>query len=609
MSSLVSLLALLGAATLTVAYLLHTRAVRRAEANLRTIFDTAPIGNAVLGSGDRIVEVNHALGHIVGFTRKELIGRTLAQLVHSEDAALLTDAVAALRAGERGGLETELRVVHASGQAVPVAVHAAALRSPDGGTRVLLQLLDITERKRVEAHLQHMADHDPLTGLLNRRRFEQELERHVAHAQRYGTEGAVIVLDVDRFKQVNDAYGHSTGDRVITSVARVLRRRLRTTDTLARLGGDEFAVLLPKADRREAGIVARRLVEAVRAQADVATGERADAVTISVGVTVLEEHAELTAEGAMIDADLAMYDAKDAGGDGFAFFAADADAPRTRTRTTWRDRIVDALANDRFALVAQPVFDAASGAPVQHELLLRMTGPHGTLIPPAAFLSIAERDGLVVAIDQWVARRAIALLAEREQAGRPVRLEVNISGRSLADATLLALIATELRRTGVDPRNLIFEIPETAAVADVQLARAFAQHVQSLGCQFAIDDFGAGLGSLYYLKHLPFDMLKLDGELVEQCTKSPADRLLIESAVRVVHGLGRRAIAEQVGDADTHALLRELGVDLVQGHHLGMPLPLESAFDPSPTQPPTQPPTLPPALTLPPAVRLLQRAA
>ncbi len=138
----------------------------------------------------------------------------------------------------------------------------------------------------------------------------------------------------------------------------------------------------------------------------------------------------------------------------------------------------------------------------------------------------------------------------------------------------------------------------------MQLARAFAQHVQGLGCQFAIDDFGAGLGSLYYLKHLPFDVLKLDGELVEQCTKSPADRLLIESAVRVVHGLGRVAIAEQVGDADTHALLRELGVDLVQGHHLGMPLPLGSAFDPSP-----QPPTLPPALTLPPAVRLLQRAA
>lgn len=564
---------------------LHRRAVRRAEANLRTIFDTAPIGNAVLGADDRLVEANQALARIVGSTVQELRGRTLDRLVHAEDAGPLREAIALLRDGSRRTLETEVRVVHATGQTVPAAVHAAALRDADvrgtvrGGRepRVLLQVLDITERKRVEEHLQHMADHDPLTGLLNRRRFEQELDRHVARARRYGVEGAVLVLDVDRFKQVNDAYGHTTGDRVITSVARVLRRRLRTTDTLARLGGDEFAVLLPKADRREAEIVARRLVEAVRAQADPADDR--GGVTISVGVTVLDDRSELTSEAAVADADLAMYDAKDAGGDCFAFFCADEhDQTRARARTTWRDRIVDALANDRFDLVAQPVLDAHTGGVVQHELLLRMTGPNGTLIPPAAFLSVAERDGLIVAIDQWVVRRAIALLAELEDRGAAARLEVNISGRSLGDATLLAGIAGELRATGVDPRNLVFEIPETAAVADVHLARAFAQHVQGLGCQFAIDDFGAGLGSLYYLKHLPFDMLKLDGELVEHCARNPADRLLIESAVRVVHGLGRTAVAEQVGDAETHALLVALGVDLVQGHHFAMPQPLATAF-------------------------------
>lgn len=559
----------------------HRNALHRAEADLRTIFDTAPIGNAVLGPHDVVVEANQALARITGFTASELHGRALAQLVHPEDAAPLAEAVAGLRSSERGSLETELRWLHASGHPVPVAVHAAALRDGDGRTgRVLLQVVDITERKRVEEHLQHMADHDPLTGLLNRRRFDQELERHVARAHRYGVEGALLVIDVDRFKQVNDAYGHSTGDRVITSVARVLRRRLRTTDTLARLGGDEFAVLLPKADRREAEIVARRLVEAVRAQADDGAGGR-EGVTISVGVTVLDERAELSAEAAVVDADLAMYDAKDAGGDGWAFFSPDVHArTRAQARTTWRDRIVDALANDRFDLVAQPVLDTCSGTVVQHELLLRMAGPNGTLIPPAAFLRIAERDGLIVAIDQWVTRRAIGLLAELEDRGETARLEVNISGRSLADATLLAGIAAEMRATGVDPSNLVFEIPETAAVADVQLARAFAQHVQGLGCQFAIDDFGAGLGSLYYLKHLPFDMLKLDGELVSQCARNPADRLLIESAVRVVHGLGRVAVAEHVGDAETHALLVALGVDLVQGHHFAMPQPLTTAFAP-----------------------------
>lgn len=581
MSPFVPVIAAVLAIAVATARALHRRAIRRAETDLRTIFDTAPIGNAVLGPRDTVVEANTALARIVGFRVSELHGRSLPELVHPEDAAQLREALAQLRSGERGGLETEVRCLHASGHPVPAAVHAAALRDGDGRSgRVLLQVLDITERKRVEAHLQHMADHDPLTGLLNRRRFEQQLERHVAHARRYGVEGAVLVLDVDRFKQVNDAYGHTTGDRVIASVARVLRRRLRTTDTVARLGGDEFAVLLPKADRREAEIVARRLVEAVRAQADP-SDSGASRVTISVGVAVLEGCGELTAEAAVVDADLAMYDAKDAGGDGYAFFSADVHAQtRARTRTTWRDRIVDALANDRFDLVAQPVLDTHTGATVQHELLLRMAGPNGTLIPPAAFLSIAERDGLIVAIDQWVARRAIGLLAELEDRGAATRLEVNISGRSLGDATLLAGIAAELRSSGVDPRNLVFEIPETAAVADVQLARAFAQHVQGLGCQFAIDDFGAGLGSLYYLKHLPFDQLKLDGELVEHCARNPADRLLIESAVRVVHGLGRTAVAEQVGDAETHALLIALGVDLVQGHHFAMPQPLATAFAP-----------------------------
>nr|WP_246345198.1 EAL domain-containing protein [Conexibacter arvalis] len=561
---------------------LHRRALQRAEANLRTIFDTAPIGNAVLDARDTVVEANQALARITGFTALELRGRTLDQLVHPEDAAPLREALGLLRNGERGGLETEIRCLHASGHPVPAAVHAAALREPEGrrAPRVLLQVVDITERKRVEEHLQHMADHDPLTGLLNRRRFEQELERHVARARRYGVEGAVLVIDVDRFKQVNDAYGHSTGDRVITSVARVLRRRLRTTDTVARLGGDEFAVLLPKADRREAEIVARRLVEAVRAQAEAAETGR-EGVTISVGVAVLDERAELSAEATVVDADLAMYDAKDAGGDGWAFFSAEIHAHRrNRARTTWRDRIVDALANDRFDLVAQPVLDARTGAVVQHELLLRMAGPSGTLIPPAAFLQIAERDGLIVAIDHWVVRRAIALLAELEDRGAATRVEVNIAGRSLADATLMAGIAAELRATGVDPGNLVFEISEASAVADVQLARAFAQHVQGLGCQFAIDDFGAGLGSLYYLKHLPFDVLKLDGELVGNCARNPTDRLLVESAVRVVHGLGRTAVAEQVGDAETHALLVALDVDLVQGHHFAMPQPLATAFAP-----------------------------
>jgi EAL domain-containing protein (putative c-di-GMP-specific phosphodiesterase class I) len=276
----------------------------------------------------------------------------------------------------------------------------------------------------------------------------------------------------------------------------------------------------------------------------------------------------------LVDADLAMYDAKDGGRDGYSLYLPGAlAASRTQARLAWMDRIRGALDDDRFTLLAQPILDLTTGHVVHHELLLRMIDEDGDLLPPGSFLAIAERFGLVAEIDAWVCRRAIRTLATYP--GRELTLEVNLSGASIGSPELLASIESEIAASGVDPRALIFEVTETAAVSNIPRARAFADRLNALGCRFALDDFGAGFGSFYYLKHLPFDFLKIDGEFVRHCTTSSVDRVIISSLVRVASGLGKRTIAEYVDDRATIELLRDLGVDLAQGYAIGKPAPLE----------------------------------
>ncbi|MEA2194808.1 MAG: hypothetical protein QOG42_1242, partial [Solirubrobacteraceae bacterium] len=278
-------------------------------------------------------------------------------------------------------------------------------------------------------------------------------------------------------------------------------------------------------------------------------------------------------EELLIEADLAMYEAKEAGRDRYVVVSPDAQRPaRIRARVSWLDRIRTALDDDAFVLYAQPIRDLRSGRIRQHELLLRMRGEDGDVIAPAAFLPLAERFGLAPEIDRWVVGRAIALLAaDRDGA---IALSINLSGPSLNDTTLLRLIETQVAETGIDPRRLTFEITETAAVANVPLARRFAERLMQLGCRFALDDFGSGFGSFYYLKHLPFDFLKIDGEFVSGCLTNRTDQLVIEAVVRIARGLGKETIAEFVSSPQLEAFMREQGVDHAQGFEVGRPVPI-----------------------------------
>ena len=384
------------------------RALREAQERFRLAFEEAPIGMAVISADGTLEYANAALGIICGRLRHELHGLRLWELIHPADRHGVSDALKALTSGDLDKLVRELRVLPATRSAVEVSIHATVLRygAAPAEQAAVPVFQDITDRKQYESRLQFMADHDPLTGLMNRRKFEAELDRHVAHVKRYGPEGALLMLDIDNFKAVNDTLGHNAGDELIVSIAGVLSQRVRASDVLARLGGDEFAVLLPRADHAEAALVAGALVSAVRENAALLGGQR-QKVTTSVGIAMFDAaDSALTGESALIEGDLAMYDAKDNGRNGYAFYAsADHRISRTKARLTWVTRIEQALASDRFALVAQPILDIRTNRIGQHELLLRMLDEHDDMIPPAAFLYIAERFELI-SRNRPVGRRA-----------------------------------------------------------------------------------------------------------------------------------------------------------------------------------------------------------
>ena len=549
------------------------RARRAAEQRFEVAFDRAPNGMFLADHEGRFLRLNDALEELTGYSRDELIEQGPLGVVHPDDVAQVIEAMAAMGDGD---IRLEHRLCHRDGHDVWVSVSATLVRDEHGEPlHVLGQMQDVTERREYEARLRHLADHDPLTGLLNRRGFERALEAHIARTRRYGAAGALLVIDLDGFKYVNDTLGHHAGDQLIIACASALRERLRETDVLARLGGDEFAVLLPVESATEAATVATALVEVVRQRARGFGGQQAGNVTASIGVAAVEA-ATVSGGELMVSADLAMYEAKEAGRNQFAVYQADSKRqPRIRAQMTWLQRLDRALAEERLVLHAQPIVDLRTRETVRHEILLRMVGDDGELILPESFLPAAERFGTITAIDRWVAAEAIRAMGKATAAGGRLSLSVNVSARSVGDAELLAVLGDELAAAGVDPADLVVELTETAAVADIPRAGAFAEAVRALGCGFALDDFGAGFGSFSYLKHLPFDMLKIDGEFVANAQDNETDRLVISAVTGIAHGLGRTTVAALIEDGPVIDLLLAHGVDFGQGHHLGRPVPLD----------------------------------
>jgi len=454
-----------------------------------------------------------------------------------------------------------------AGKADP-AVEAALAKLAPADSAVVLGVLERAER--TESELRFLADHDSLTGLLNRRRFRSELDQYVSFTARYGGRGAVMVIDIDGLKEVNDKLGHAAGDRLIRRVADTLRERVRTTDIVARLSGDEFAVLMPQTDN--AG--ALRLGEDLRAQVaeGFAAGGEVASASISVGIAMFGGQGGTGSEAVLLAADQAMYQAKEEGRNRIMLFQASSEGgggPR-RAQTT-SARIRDALTRDRLRLATQPIRSLSSGGIERYELFLRMTGENGELLPAASFIEVAERSGMVQELDRWVVARALEMMAERERAGRPVSLHMNLSGASMADLSVLEFIERRLDEGEADPSRCTFEITQTARVEDYDTAAGFADRLTEFGCEVAIDDYGAGFGPFAYLKRVPFDVIKIDGAFVRDMSRNDADQLVVKAIVEIARGLGKRTIAEFVEDEETTTMLREYGVDMAQGYHLGRP--------------------------------------
>jgi diguanylate cyclase (GGDEF)-like protein len=435
----------------------------------------------------------------------------------------------------------------------------------------------LSQAEKTEAELRYLADHDSLTGLLDRRRFRAELDQYVSFSARYGGQGAVMIIDIDGLKTINDSLGHHAGDNLIRHVAAIMRERVRTTDIVARLSGDEFAVLMPQTDT--AG--ALQLGEDLRAQVaeNAAAGLDTDEATISVGITMCGGERGIGAEAVLVAADQAMYRAKEEGRNQIALFQ-DPTEPwqREHRRQTTSARIRDALTQDRLSLHTQPIRSLASGGIERYELLLRMTGENGELLPAASFIEAAERSGMVQELDRWVVAQALELLAQRERDGAPVSLHVNLSGASVADRSVLEFIERRLDEGEADPARCTFEITETAPVHDYEAAAGFADRITEFGCQVAIDDYGAGFGPFHYLKSIPFDLITIDGSSIRDMPSSDADQLTVQAIVQIARGLGKTTIAEYVQDDITAQMLLEYGVDMAQGYHLGRPVDIAEAL-------------------------------
>jgi diguanylate cyclase (GGDEF)-like protein len=476
------------------------------------------------------------------------------------------------------------RLLTAGGQDRWIGINARVV-TDDAGASLGIRgtARDITEEHLATLRVEHLAMHDALTDLPNR----LSLQRKVDAALQSGGVGALLFLDIDHFKYINDNFGHRTGDQLIVGVGSVLRDVMRGVHgDLYRLGGDEFAIHLPAALRKEAVETAEKALEAVRRYRFQAADEKVISnLAASAGVALYPFHGN-DMMALLANVDIAMYQAKDLGRNRAVIFDQAADHLRsTHRRIYWAKKLRDALDGDRLVLFQQPVVRLKDRKPVHHEILVRIRDDAGGLLQPASFIELSESLGLIQDIDMQVVEKLLAWLRKSGQSDRKLRYFVNLSRVSISDSHWIKRFHALLRGSGVNPGQLVFEITETAAMSEIDVTLTFIKRLKDMGCRFALDDFGAGFSSFYYLKRFDVDYLKIDGTFIRDLATDEGSRIFVRALNDVAHGLDKQVIAEWVETPEALNLLLGMGTHFGQGHLFQQPIPLEGGVETPAAQP------------------------
>jgi len=464
-------------------------------------------------------------------------------------------------------------LIRRDGNELYIESTASPIRDGKGNvTGGVLVFHDVSESRELNRRLSYHASHDILTGLVNRREFENRLERALKSARARETSYALCYLDLDQFKIVNDSCGHSAGDALLGQLGTLLKSKIRWRDTLARLGGDEFGVLLESCSLDEAMQTAEALRLAI-GEYKFMWDDRSFRLGVSIGVVPITADNEDVA-ALLSAADSACAAAKEAGRNRIhSFQENDIDLMRRRREMQWAARINNALEENRFELfrqTIQPLQGDEDGA--HYEILLRMRDEQGGIISPGLFIEAAERYGITPSIDRWVIRSAFRwLVSEADERERLALCSVNLSGQSLGDEKFLPFVVDQFQMSGLDATKICFEITETAAIASYSQANRFINALKELGCKFALDDFGTGLSSFGYLKHFPVDYLKIDGSFVKEILHDPIDREMVRSINEIGHLTGKQTIAEFAENEEIITMLRGMGIDYAQGYGVSEP--------------------------------------
>ncbi|MCC8994651.1 MAG: EAL domain-containing protein [Candidatus Contendobacter sp.] len=547
--------------------------MRASEARFRSYFELPLIGIALTGADKRWWEVNDRLCELLGYRRTQLLGMTWAELTHVDDLAMDVTQFERVINRRAEGYSLEKRFIRQDGALLYANVSTRCVRRANGAVDYFVMVIqDITERKQAEEHIERLAHHDALTGLPNRVLLSDRLQQTVARAARDHTLAGTMLVDLDRFKLINDGLGHAVGDRLLREVAERLQECIRQGDTISRQGGDEFAVLLPDLENDEGAVrIAQRMLESVAEPYRLDSHELS--VTCSIGISLYPRDGR-NADLLLKNADIALYRAKDMGRNTYQFYLSGATV-MSRDRLTLEASLRYAVERQQLEVYYQPKWDFHAGAITGAEALIRWNHPQRGLLPPARFIAIAEDSGLVLPMGEWVLRDALRTISELHRNGFPgLRIAVNLSGRQFRQENLAEMIQGALAETGFNPAFLELELTESILMHNNEENMAMLRALKTMGTRIAIDDFGTGYSSLSYLQQFPVDVLKIDRAFVIDLPTSVSSAAIVDAIVTLAHGLGLEVVAEGVETPEQLEFLRTHGCDEGQGYYFGRPLPL-----------------------------------